>query len=140
NGSEAEKGQQTTATQNPDGKWIINGAKRWIGGAFQADVICTFARDTGANEVKAFLVPRDAKGVTLDKIERKASLRIMQNANIYSSEVQVEDTAGLQNINSFRDVAKCLRLMRSNVSWIAPGAMAAAYEAPVRYTPGREHS
>src|SRR5699024_8607457 len=138
NGSDVAKGLQTTATQNPDGTWIINGAKRWIGGACQADVICTFARDTADNEVKAFLVPRDAKGVTLDKIERKVSVRIMKNANIYYSEVQVDDTARLQNINSFRDVAKCLRLMRSDVSWIATGAMAGAYEAAVRYTTGRE--
>ncbi len=138
NGSDVAKGLQTTATQNPDGTWTINGAKRWIGGAFQADVICTFARDTADNEVKAFLVPRKAEGVTLDKIERKASLRIMQNANIHYSDVQIDDDARLQNINSFRDVAKCLRLMRSDVSWIATGAMAGAYEAAVRYTTSRE--
>jgi len=138
NGSDVAKGLQTTATQNPDGTWTINGAKRWIGGAFQADVICTFARDTADGEVKAFLIPRHCEGVTLDKIERKASLRIMQNANIYYDQVQVDDAARLKNINSFRDVAKCLRLMRSDVSWIATGAMAGAYEAAVRYTTGRE--
>lgn len=138
NGSDVARGLQTTATQNDDGTWTINGAKRWIGGAFQADVLCTFARDTADNQVKAFLVPRQAEGVTLEKIERKASLRIMQNADIYYDNVQVSDDARLLNINSFRDVAKCLRLMRSDVSWIAAGAMAGAYEAAVRYTTNRE--
>lgn len=138
NGSDVAKGLQTTATQNSDGTWTINGAKRWIGGAFLADVICTFARDTADNQVKAFLVPREAEGVRLEKIERKASLRIMQNADIYYRDVQVAEESRLQNINSFRDVASCLRLMRSDVSWIACGAMAGAYEAAVRYTTRRE--
>ena len=137
-GSDVAGGLQTTASQNDDGTWTINGAKRWIGGAFQADVLCTFARDTADNQVKAFLVPRAAEGVSLEKIERKASLRIMQNADIYYDNVQVPGDARLLNINSFRDVAKCLRLLRSDVSWIAAGAMAGAYEAAVRYTTNRE--
>ena len=138
NGSDVARGLQTTAAQNPDGTWTINGAKRWIGGAFRADVLATFARDTADNEVKAFLVPREAEGVTLEKIERKASLRIMQNAHITYHNVQVDDSVRLKNINSFRDVAACLRLMRSDVSWIAAGAMAGAYEAAVRYTTQRK--
>src|SRR5699024_11868004 len=126
------------ATQSGDGSWTINGEKRWIGGAVRADVICTLARDTADNQVKAFLVPREAAGVTLEKIERKASLRIMQNAHITYDGVQVGDDARLKNINSFKDVAACLRLMRSDASFIAAGAMAGAYEAAVRYTTQRE--
>ena len=137
-GSDVAGGLQTTASQDDNGTWTINGAKRWIGGAFQADVLCTFARDAADNQVKAFLVPREAEGVSLEKIERKASLRIMQNADIYYDNVQVSGDARLLNINSFRDVAKCLRLLRSDVSWIAAGAMAGAYEAAVRYTTNRE--
>ena len=137
-GSDVAGGLQTSASQNDDGTWTINGAKRWIGGAFQADVLCTFARDAADNQVKAFLVPREAEGGSLEKIERKASLRIMQNADIYYDNVQVSGDARLLNINSFRDVAKCLRLLRSDVSWIAAGAMAGAYEAAVRYTTDRE--
>lgn len=137
-GSDVAGGLQTMASQNDDGTWTISGAKRWIGGAFQADVLCTFARDAADNQVKAFLVPREAEGVSLEKIERKASLRIMQNADIYYDNVQVSGDARLLNINSFRDVAKCLRLLRSDVSWIAAGAMAGAYEAAVRYTTKRK--
>lgn len=138
NGSDVARGLQTTATQNDDGTWTINGEKRWIGGAFRAEVICTFARDTADNQVKAFLVPREAAGVTLEKIQRKASLRIMQNAHITYDNVRIDDDARLKNINSFKDVAACLRLMRSDASMIAAGAMAGAYEAAVRYTTQRE--
>lgn len=137
-GSDIAGGLATSATQNGDGTWTINGAKRWIGGAFMADVLCTFARDTADEQVKAFLVPRSADGVTLEKIERKASLRIMQNAEITYENVVVDDDTRLRNINSFKDVASCLRVMRSDVTWIAVGAMAGAYEAAVRYVKKRE--
>ncbi|WBL20339.1 acyl-CoA dehydrogenase family protein [Citricoccus sp. NR2] len=137
-GSDVAGGLATRAEQLEDGSWKINGAKRWIGGAFDADVLCTFARDVADGQVKAFLVPRTAEGVTLEKIQRKASLRIMQNAEIAYTDVVVDADARLRNINSFKDVASCLRLMRSDVTWIAVGAMAGAYEAAVRYVTQRE--
>ena len=60
--------------------WVLDGAKRWIGGAATADVLAVFARDVADGQVKAFLVDREAAGVTLEKIHGKTSLRMMQNA------------------------------------------------------------
>jgi len=148
-GSDIAGGLATTATFEPaaggqgnggpgEGQWTINGAKRWIGGAFLADVLAVFARDTADNQVKCFLVPREAAGVKLSKIERKTSLRIMQNADIELANVRVPESARLQNINSFADVAGCLRNMRSDVAWIAAGGAAGAYEAAVRYVLERQ--
>ncbi|MDK6259375.1 acyl-CoA dehydrogenase family protein [Corynebacterium frankenforstense] len=137
-GSDVAGGLATSARRLDDGRWEINGAKRWIGGAFLADVLCTFARDEADGQVKAFLVPREADGVTLTKIKRKASLRIMQNAEIAYTGVVVDDDARLRNVNSFKDVAGLLRRMRADVSWIACGATAGAYEAAVRYVRQRE--
>lgn len=126
------------AARFEDGDWVINGAKRWIGGAAQADVLAVFARDTADKQVKCFLVPTDAYGVTMSKIERKTSLRIMQNANIDIDNVRVPGSARLENINSFADVAACLRNMRSDVAWIATGAAAGAYEAALKYVSERQ--
>lgn len=117
--------------------WFISGAKRWIGGAVQADVLAVFARDQADGQVKCFLVPTGAEGVAITKITGKASLRIMQNADIELDEVWVPDSARLVKINSFADVAACLRNMRSDVAWIATGAMAGAYEAALKYTTER---
>lgn len=117
--------------------WRINGAKRWIGGASQADVLALFARDQADQQVKCFLVPTDAQGVKITKITGKTSLRIMQNADIELVDVWVPESVRLQRINSFVDVAACLRTMRSDVAWIATGAMAGAYEAALRYTTQR---
>jgi glutaryl-CoA dehydrogenase len=139
-GSDIAGGLETAATFEPGadgGHWFINGAKRWIGGAAQADVLAVFARDTADAKVKCFLVPTDAPGVKLSKIERKTSLRIMQNADIELADVRVPDSARLANINSFADVAACLRNMRSDVAWIAAGAAAGAYEAALKYVTER---
>jgi glutaryl-CoA dehydrogenase len=135
-GSDIARGLATRARREDDGgagTWVINGAKRWIGGAAQADVLAVFARDEADGEVKCFLVPTDADGVTITKMRGKTSLRMMQNADIELVDVRVPDSARLRNINSFADVARCLRSMRSDVAWIATGAAAGAYEAALRY-------
>lgn len=136
-GSDIAGGLATSARRDGD-EWIIDGAKRWIGGAATADVLAVFARDEADGQVKAFLVPREAPGVTLTKILRKTSLRMMQNADIELRSVRVPDSARLANINSFKDVAALMRRLRSDVAWIAAGMQAGAYEAAVRYTLERE--
>ncbi|NKX51838.1 glutaryl-CoA dehydrogenase, partial [Arthrobacter deserti] len=135
-GSDIAGGLETRARRE-DGNWVINGAKRWIGGAAGADVLAVFARDEADRQVKAFLVPTGAPGVRLAKIHGKTSLRIMQNADIELVDVVVPESARLQNINSFKDVAALLRRMRSDVAWTATGVQAGAYEAALRYVKER---
>lgn len=140
-GSDIAGGLATSARRVQDDSgdyWVIDGAKRWIGRALTADYLCIFARDVADGQVKGFLVPREASGVTLEKIHGKTALRIMQNAHITLTGVQVPDSARLQNCNSFKDVAAMLRVMRSDVAWIAAGVQAGAYEAALRYTRERE--
>lgn len=136
-GSDIARGLATSARRTGD-SWALNGQKRWIGGATSADVLAVFARDEADGQIKAFLVPTDAPGVTLRKIERKTSLRIMQNSNIDLVDVQVNESDRLQRINSFTDVAALLRSMRSDVAWIATGLQAGAYEAALRYVTSRQ--
>jgi glutaryl-CoA dehydrogenase len=135
-GSDIAGGLATTARREGE-HWVLDGAKRWIGGADTADVLAVFARDTADGQVKAFLVPREAPGVAVHKIVGKTSLRMMQNADIELAGVWVPESSRLANVNSFADVAAMLRRMRSDVAWIACGAQAGAYEAAVRYTAER---
>jgi glutaryl-CoA dehydrogenase len=136
-GSDIARGLETTAERHGE-SWVINGAKRWIGGAATAQYLAVFARDLADHQVKAFLVPTDSPGVLLRKIEGKMSLRIMQNADIGLTEVVVTEDHRLQNINGFGDVAGLLRNMRSDVAWIAVGLQAGAYEAALKYVLERE--
>jgi glutaryl-CoA dehydrogenase len=140
-GSDIAGGLATTARREKtrDGdEWVLDGAKRWIGGALDADVLAVFARDTADGQVKAFLVDRQAPGVTLTKIAGKTSLRMMQNADIDLRAVRVPEAMRLHGVNSFRDVAAMLKAMRSDVAWIATGIQAGAFEAALAYVRKRE--
>ncbi|MCB1273509.1 MAG: acyl-CoA dehydrogenase family protein [Leucobacter sp.] len=136
-GSDIARGLATTATRTGD-EWVIEGHKRWIGGADSADVLAVFARDTADGEVKCFLVPRDAEGVSLHVITGKVALRPMQNADFTLRGVRVPESARLQRIDSWRDVADIMRPLRVQVAWIAAGMQTGALEAAVRYVRERE--
>lgn len=136
-GSDVAGGLATSARRDGD-EWIIDGAKRWIGGAGAADKLAIFARDVADDEVKLFLVDRDAPGVSIEIIQGKVSLRPMQNAVITLEGARVSEQWRMQNVNSWRDVAGILRTMRSDVAWIAAGLQAGALEAAVRYVRTRE--
>lgn len=136
-GSDIARGLETSAKRDGD-TWTINGSKRWIGGVFAANTLAIFARDVADGHVKCFLVPKNTPGVSYSKIEGKTALKIMQNADIVLDNVRVGDEVRLQNVNSFADVAGLLRNTRSDVSWIACGTMAGAYEAALKYVMQRE--
>ena len=65
----------TTATKRSDGSWVINGAKRFISGAPEADVINVVARttpgSTGGKGVSVFLVERGTPGLVQAPPDRK---------------------------------------------------------------------
>ena len=68
---------KTTATR-VDGGWVLNGKKRWIGNATFADYIIVWARNSMENNnIQAFIVTKDSKGLNTKKIENKFSLRIV---------------------------------------------------------------
>ncbi|TLQ01118.1 acyl-CoA dehydrogenase [Nesterenkonia salmonea] len=136
-GSDTARGMRTTATRKGD-TWVLNGAKRWIGNATFADVVVIWAKDTADDRVKGFIVRQGTPGFSATKIERKQSLRIVQNADITLENVEVAETDRLQKIDSFRDLAKVLRITRDGVAWQALGTMIGAYEAALKYVGQRE--
>ncbi|MCH1882341.1 acyl-CoA dehydrogenase family protein [Agrococcus sp. ARC_14] len=135
-GSDSAQGLRTTARREGD-EWVIDGAKRWIGNATHADIVVIWAKDAADGQVKGFIVPTDTEGFTATKIERKISLRMVQNADIVLEGVRVPESLRLQGATSFRDTARVLRLTRAEVAWSAVGVMVGAYEAAVRYTTER---
>jgi len=136
-GSDVAGGMATTARRD-GANWVLNGAKRWIGGASSADVFAVFARDFADGQVKAFLVPREASGIVLSPITGKIALRPMQNAVITLTGVRVSESNRLHGVNSWRDVSRILRAMRSDVAWIASGLQAGALESTLDYVRKRE--
>jgi glutaryl-CoA dehydrogenase len=136
-GSDIARGIETTARRD-GAEWVIDGRKRWIGGAVLAALIVVFARTDEGDGVGAFLVPRDAPGLTLTTMTGKIALRIVQNSDIDLVGVRVPDSARLARVNSFADVVRMLGTMRADVGWIAVGAQAGAFEAAAEYARKRE--
>lgn len=131
-GSDIAGGLATSARRVGDG-WVLDGRKKWIGGAAASDVLVVFARDVEDHAVKAFLVPTGAEGVRLETIGGKISLRPMQNALITLDGARVAEESRLQSVNGWADVARILRAMRADVAWIAAGLQAGVLDAAVRY-------
>jgi glutaryl-CoA dehydrogenase len=136
-GSGVARGLQTTARRDGD-TWVLNGAKRWIGNATFADVVVIWARDEADDEVKGFLVEKGAPGFQATKMTQKIALRAVQNADITLADVEVPETARLQNANSFLDTAGVLTQSRIAVAWEAVGCARGAYEVALRYATERE--
>ncbi|OEL01139.1 acyl-CoA dehydrogenase family protein [Staphylococcus casei] len=136
-GSDVAGGLETTAKKEGD-KWIINGAKKWIGGANVADVIPLFAVDVETGKPKGFIIEPNQEGVDIDVIQHKIALRIVPNTNIKLNNVVVTEDKRLQNINSFKDIAKVLYSTRAGVAYMATGAMAGALRATKDYVTKRK--
>jgi len=136
-GSGASGGLTTTAKREGD-TWILNGEKRWIGNAPWCDLSIIWARDVADNQVKGFIVEnKTTPGFSVDKIEHKIALKVVQNGHITMKDVRVPEANRLQSGNSFRDTAKVLKMTRYAVAWMATGCAMGAYEAALKYSQER---
>src|SRR5271163_2488859 len=136
-GSGASGGLTTTAKREGD-VWTLNGQKRWIGNATWCDVSIIWARDLADNQVKGFIVEnKTTPGFSVEKIEHKIALKVVQNGEITLKDVRVPEANRLQGGNSFRDTARVLRMTRYMVGWASTGIQMGAYEATLRYAQQR---
>ncbi|MCC8943572.1 acyl-CoA dehydrogenase family protein [Bradyrhizobium sp. Arg62] len=137
-GSGASGGLTTTAKRDGD-SWILNGQKRWIGNAPWCDLSIIWARDLADDQVKGFIVEnKTTPGFSVEKIERKVALKVVQNGQITLKDVQVPEANRLQGGNSFRDTARVLRMTRYMVGWASTGAQMGAFENTLAYTQSRQ--
>jgi alkylation response protein AidB-like acyl-CoA dehydrogenase len=136
-GSGASGGLTTTAKREGD-SWVLNGEKRWIGNAPWCDVSVIWARDLADNQVKGFIVEnKTTPGFSVEKIENKVALKVVQNGHITLKDVRLPEANRLQGGNSFRDTAKVLKMTRYAVAWMATGCAMGAYEAALKYAQER---
>jgi glutaryl-CoA dehydrogenase len=136
-GSGTSGGMTTTAKREGD-TWVLNGQKRWIGNATWCDVSIIWARDVDDNQVKGFIVEnKTTPGFSVEKIEHKIALKVVQNGQITLKDVRVPEANRLQGGNSFRDTARVLRMTRYMVGWASTGIQMGAFEHTLKYTQER---
>ncbi|EHT7654426.1 acyl-CoA dehydrogenase family protein [Staphylococcus pseudintermedius] len=136
-GSDVAGGLETVAERHGD-EWVINGAKKWIGGAHVSDVIPVFAVNKDTGKPHCFVVRPDQEGVEIEVLQHKIALRIVPNAEIRLNHVKVKEADRLQNITSFKDIAKILYFTRAGVAYMATGALAGTLRATLSYVKERQ--
>src|SRR6476661_17321 len=136
-GSGASGGLTTTAKREGD-TWILNGQKKWIGNSTWCDVSIIWARDLADNQVKGFIVEnKTTPGFSVEKIQNKIALKVVQNGLITLDNVRVPEENRLQGGNSFKDTIGGLKMTRYAVAWMATGCAMGAYENAVQYAQTR---
>jgi alkylation response protein AidB-like acyl-CoA dehydrogenase len=136
-GSGTSGGLTTTAKREGD-TWILNGQKRWIGNSTWCDISIVWARDLADNQVKGFIIEnKTTPGFSVEKIEHKIALKVVQNGQITLKDVRVSEANRLQGGNSFRDTARVLRMTRYRGGWSSTGIQMGAFEATLKYAQER---
>src|SRR6267142_1591531 len=131
-------GGLTTTAKRDGNVWVLNGQKKWIGNAPWCDVTIIWARDVGDNQVKGFIVEnKTTPGFSVEKIQNKIALRVVQNGLITMDACRVPEENRLQGDASFRDTAKVLRMTRAGVAWMSTGCGMGAYEYALAYSQRR---
>jgi alkylation response protein AidB-like acyl-CoA dehydrogenase len=137
-GSGASGGLFTTAKKDGN-TWILNGQKKWIGNSPWCDLSIIWARDVSDNQVKGFIVEnKTTPGFSVEKIQNKIALKVVQNGLITLKDVQVPEENHLQAGTSFRDTARVLKMTRYLVAWEATGCQMGAYEHALKYAQERK--
>ena len=124
------------------GCWVLNGAKRWIGNASFADVVIVWARDVADNQVKAFVVEKDAtgthpEGYDTKLITGKIGKRAIWQPDVVLRDVRIPLENRLEGARSFRDATRVLTGTRGGAAWESLGHAIAAYEIALAYAQER---
>jgi alkylation response protein AidB-like acyl-CoA dehydrogenase len=125
----------TRAEPSADG-WVLNGAKAFISGAGDTDLLIVMARTgaAGASGVSAFAVPADSPGITYGRKEDKMGWNSQSTRAIAFENVEIAHTQllGEQGMG-FRIAMRGLDGGRINIATCSVGAAQGALDAAQRY-------
>ncbi|MDE0913054.1 MAG: acyl-CoA dehydrogenase family protein [Candidatus Poseidoniales archaeon] len=143
-------GMQTTATQNDDGDWLINGQKMWItNGSIDeqgtpADVCWLYARtgtdSKGRAEVTTFLVEKGMQGYSVgQKIYDKTGMRASNTAELVFDDCLVPAANIVGEVgDSMIHMMRNLELERIGLAAMGLGIARRSLAAMNRYASERE--
>jgi glutaryl-CoA dehydrogenase len=129
-------GMITTAREQPDGSWVLNGAKMWITNGSMAQVAIIWAKTGDISDersIRGFIVPTNTKGFTARDQKGKLSLRASDTSELVLSDVHVGPEALLPNSSGLKSPLMCLTQARYGIAWGAVGAAMACFEEATRY-------
>ncbi|MFL2978086.1 MAG: isovaleryl-CoA dehydrogenase [Candidatus Poseidoniales archaeon] len=143
-------GMETTADQDKDGNWVINGNKMWItNGSIDddrtpADVVWVYARtgldDRGRPELSTFIIEKGAPGYTVgQKIYDKTGMRASNTAELVFADCKVgpESLVGSPG-SSIHHMMKNLEIERLTLAAMSLGIARRSLDIMNRYASDRE--
>lgn len=148
--TEAEAGSDpstlTTTALRSGEEYVVNGAKRFITNAPEADVFMVFARtdpaERGGKGISTLLVPADAAGVTVGPADEKMGQRGAHTAEVSFSDVRVPLDALVGGVpgQGFKTAMSCLSHGRLHISAVAVGLATRLLDEAVGYARERRQS
>ena len=133
-------GMISMAKEQPDGSWVLNGAKMWITNGSQAKVAIVWAKTNGDKSdksIRGFLVPTDIPGFTAKDQKGKLSLRASDTSELVFQDVRLPADAVLPKSGGIKSPLMCLTQARYGISWGVIGAAMACYEEALAYSTSR---
>jgi alkylation response protein AidB-like acyl-CoA dehydrogenase len=134
----------STSAVRDDDHYVLNGEKKWVTNAGEADLYCVFAVTDPAKDqrvgVSCFVVGRDAPGLSVGRLENKLGIRCAPVRSLTLKDVKVpsENLLGLVPGRGFTHAMQSITRSRIGVAAFGVGLATAAYREAVRYTHGRK--
>jgi acyl-CoA dehydrogenase len=137
----SDVGSMRTRAVKKGDKYVINGSKVFITNGSHASWYTVYAKtdpDKGHKGISAFVVPRDAPGVSVIKKEDKLGQRASDTAQIQFEDVEIPEEYLLGEENhGFRLAMMTLDRTRPGVAAMAVGIGRAAFEFASEYAKER---
>ncbi|AEC19593.1 acyl-CoA dehydrogenase [Pusillimonas sp. T7-7] len=135
-GAGSDAASLSTRADKKGASYVLNGAKAFISGAGDTDLLVVMARtgEAGARGISAFAVPADTPGITYGRKEDKMGWNSQSTRPITFDNVEVpaENLLG-QEGEGFKFAMKGLDGGRINIATCSVGAAQGAYDAARRY-------
>ena len=143
-GSGSDAGALTTRAEKQGDHYVVNGAKRYITNAPEANIFTLMARtdpnSKDAGGVSAFIVERDSPGLTVGKPDRKMGQRGSHTADVIFENVRVpaENIIGGQEGMGFKTAMKVLDRARLNIASVCAGVAQRCLNEALAYAKQRK--
>jgi alkylation response protein AidB-like acyl-CoA dehydrogenase len=130
--------QATTATLQPDGSYLLNGAKNWITNGTRADHYIVFAQTDatkGHKGVTTFLVDKGMPGFEIGQKEDKLGIRSSDTCGLGFTDVRITPDRIIGDVgNGFKIAMETLNGGRIGIASQALGIASGAFERSVKYS------
>jgi alkylation response protein AidB-like acyl-CoA dehydrogenase len=130
----------TTRAERQGGEYVLNGVKQFITSGKNATIAVVFAvtdRAAGKRGISAFVVPTDAPGYKVARIEEKTGQRASDTAQIVLENCRTKEILG-QEGQGYRIALANLESGRINVAAQAVGVARTAMQAAMNYARERQ--